>query len=67
MLIFQRLLEATEQSHEDFVLLRKAEKEIHELAVKISTIEKESNEQEVTYFLMDLIFLKEDMIFSNQL
>ena len=36
------------------MLLRKAEKEIHELAVKISTIEKESNEQEVTYFLMDL-------------
>ena len=40
-------MEATEQTHEDFVLLRKAEKEIHELAVKISTIEKESNEQEV--------------------
>ena len=44
----QRLLEHTEQSHEDFLLLRKAEREIHELATKISTIEKESNEQEVS-------------------
>ena len=45
-LLLQRLLEHTDQTHEDYALLRKAEKEIHELALKISTIEKESNEQE---------------------
>ena len=45
-LLLQRLLEHTDQTHEDYGLLRKAEKEIHELALKISTIEKESNEQE---------------------
>ena len=46
-LILQRLLEHTDQAHEDYLLLRKAEKEIHELAIRMSTIEKESNEQEV--------------------
>ena len=45
-LLLQRLLEHTDQSHEDYSLLRRAEKEIHELAMKISMIEKESNEQE---------------------
>ena len=43
----QRLLEHTEPAHEDYSLLRKAEKEVHELSLKISAIEKESNEQEV--------------------
>ena len=52
----QRLLEHTEQSHEDFLLLRKAEREIHELATKISTIEKESNEQEVSQTFTSKIF-----------
>jgi hypothetical protein len=43
----QRLLEHTDSEHADFPLLRRAEKEIHELALNISTVEKESNEHEV--------------------
>ena len=46
-LLLQRLMEHTEQDHADFPLLRRAEKEIHELALKINNVEKESNEQEV--------------------
>ncbi|XP_059079950.1 uncharacterized protein LOC131878066 [Tigriopus californicus] len=45
-LLIQRLLEHTETEHADFSLLRRAEREIHELALKISTIQKETNEQE---------------------
>ena len=45
--MFQRLMEHTETEHADFPLLRRAEKEIHELALKINNVEKESNEQEV--------------------
>lgn len=45
-LLIQRLLEHTETEHPDFSLLRRAEREIHELALKISTIQKETNEQE---------------------
>lgn len=46
-LLLQRLLEHTDSEHADFPLLRRAEKEIHELALNISTVEKESNEHEV--------------------
>jgi hypothetical protein len=42
----QRLLEHTETTHPDFNLLRKAETEIHEFALKISAIQKETNESE---------------------
>ena len=49
----QRLLEHTDQAHEDYLLLRKAEKEIHELAIRMSTIEKESNEQEVKTHILE--------------
>ena len=52
--ILQRLLEHTDQAHEDYLLLRKAEKEIHELAIRMSTIEKESNEQEVKSHILNL-------------
>ena len=40
-------MEHTETDHADFPLLRRAEKEIHALALKINNVEKESNEQEV--------------------
>lgn len=46
-MLFQRLMEHTETEHADFPLLRRAEKEIHSLALKINNVEKESNEQEV--------------------
>ena len=36
----------TEADHGDFSLLRRAEKEIHEFALKIDAIQKETNEQE---------------------
>ena len=45
--IFQRLIEHTDTDHPDYALLRRAEREIHELALKISSVEKETNEQEV--------------------
>jgi hypothetical protein len=45
-LLIQRLLEHTESDHPDFSMLRRAEVEIHELALKISAIQKETNEQE---------------------
>ena len=45
-LLIKRLLEHTEEDHPDFPLLRRAEEEIHELALKISAIQKETNEIE---------------------
>ena len=44
--ILQRLMKHTEADHGDFSLLRRAEKEIHEFALKIDAIQKETNEQE---------------------
>lgn len=35
----------TEAEHGDFSLLRRAEREIHEFALKIDAIQKETNEQ----------------------
>ena len=45
-LLIQRLLEHTPTDHTDFPLLKRAEQEIHELALKISAIQKETNDQE---------------------
>ena len=42
---FQRLMKHTEAEHGDFSLLRRAEREIHEFALKIDAIQKETNEQ----------------------
>ena len=41
----QRLLKHTDAGHEDYGLLQQAERQIHELALKISTVEKEATEQ----------------------
>ena len=42
---FQRLMKHTEAEHGDLSLLRRAEREIHEFALKIDAIQKETNEQ----------------------
>ena len=42
----QRILEHTDPGHQDAPLLRKAEKTMHELALKISSIQKETMEQD---------------------
>jgi len=39
-------LEHTEADHDDFALLRRADQEIHELALRISAIQKETNERD---------------------
>ena len=44
--LLQRLLKHTEADHPDYPLLTRAEREIHELALNISAVEKESVEQE---------------------
>lgn len=44
-LLIQRLLEHTDSDHVDYPLLRRAEREIHELALKISAIQTETSEQ----------------------
>ena len=41
----QRLMKHTEAEHGDLSLLRRAEREIHEFALKIDAIQKETNEQ----------------------
>lgn len=45
--LFQRLLEHTEPDHPDYALLKRAETEIHELALKISNIQKELSDLEL--------------------
>ncbi|XP_023326211.1 rho guanine nucleotide exchange factor osg-1 [Eurytemora carolleeae] len=46
-LLIQRLLEHTDPEHSDYLLLRRAERQIHELALQISSVEKEATEQEI--------------------
>ena len=55
-LLLERLIKHTDMDHADFPLLRRAEKEIHELALKINNVEKESNEQEVSQTFASKIF-----------
>ncbi|KAI5692260.1 hypothetical protein M8J76_003002, partial [Diaphorina citri] len=45
-LLLQTLLKHTDENHVDFTLLRDAQKEIHELAVKINCTERECMELE---------------------
>ena len=45
----QRLLEHTDPEHSDYLLLRRAERQIHELALQISSVEKEATEQVFIY------------------
>ena len=42
----QRLVKHTDADHPDFVLLQRAEREIHDLALRINNVERESDEQE---------------------
>uniref|UniRef100_A0A8D9BUD0 Rho guanine nucleotide exchange factor 17 n=1 Tax=Cacopsylla melanoneura TaxID=428564 RepID=A0A8D9BUD0_9HEMI len=52
-LLLQTLIKHTDESHTDFTLLREAQKEIHELAVKINCTERESLELEQIESLID--------------
>ena len=42
----QRLVKHTDADHPDFALLQRAEREIHDLALRINNVERESDEQE---------------------
>ncbi len=53
---FQRLLQHTEEDHEDVSLLRTADKEIHELALKFDSIQKETIENEQRQKVRDAFY-----------
>ena len=44
--LLQRLVKHTDADHPDFGLLQRAEREIHDLALRINNVERESDEQE---------------------